>query len=61
MTTERRIDKPQISIVIRSGAVTCSDKEDGKKESKSSWVKNIAEKVVVFDIQKEKEVFMEEK
>lgn len=34
--------------------MTDNDKEDEKKEHKGPWVKNTAEKILVFYIQKEK-------
>lgn len=61
MIPERRIDEPHISIVTRSGATTENDKEVGKKEIEHGWVRKAVEKSFVFDIQKEKKVFMEEK
>lgn len=36
-------------------------KADGKKEVEATWVRKATEKVVVFDIQKEKDIFMEVK
>lgn len=61
MTMEPRINEPHINFVTRSGVVTRDDKENGRKEVKATWVRKTNEKVFVFDIQKEKEVFMEVK
>lgn len=61
MIIERRIDEPQISILTRGGATTCSDKANEKKEFESAWVRKTAKEVPIFYIQKEKEVFMEAK
>lgn len=61
MTAGKRTNEAWINIVTRSGAATGSGITDGKKESKSAWVRKIAKKVPIFDIQKEKEVFMEVK
>jgi len=54
MATKRRIDEPRISIFIRSGAATGSDRVKEKKEYESALVIKITEKVHDFDIQKEK-------
>ena len=61
MAAKRRTHEPRISIVTRSGAAIGSDKENEKRESESAWVRKTTKKFHVFDIQKEKEVFMEEK
>lgn len=50
INTERRIDKPQISIVTRSGVTTSSDKVDGKKESELHGSKILLRKFLFFYI-----------
>ena len=52
MTTKPRTNEPHVNIVTRSGATTRKDKEDGKKETEATWVRNTIEKVPMFDIHK---------
>ena len=54
MTTEMRTDEPRISIVTRRGAVTSSDKMDGKKEYESAWVRKPNKKAPIFIFRKKK-------
>lgn len=61
MIAEPSTNEDHISIVTKSGVATRDDKENGKNEDEATWVRKSIEKSLVFDIQKEKEVFMEAK
>ena len=54
MTAEPRTDEPHINIVTGSGVVVGNDKANGKKEFEATWVRKTTEKLLVFDIQREK-------
>lgn len=56
MIVEPREDEMRINIITRSGVVMGGNK--GKKKVEDSWVRKITEKVIGFNIQKEKENFM---
>lgn len=53
MTAFPREDQLHIDIITRSGAVTGTDKGNGKKEAKATWVRKTTEKYLTFDILKE--------
>ena len=61
MTAELMTDEPHFNLVARSGAMNRNNKVDGKKEVAATCVRKTNEKSPMFDIQKEKQVFMEVK
>lgn len=61
MTAKPRTDEPLINIETRSGSATRNVKADGKKVVEDTWVRNTTEKASMFNIHKEKEVYIEVK
>ena len=52
-------EDPNVNMVLRSGATTGEDK--GKQPKEDAWVRKAPIKEFEFDIEREKETFMEAK
>ena len=50
---------PTINVVIRSGAMT--EVQNKEKQPAEAWVRKAPEKIPAFDVEREKETFMEAK
>ena len=50
---------PTINVVTRSGATT--EVQNKEKQSTEAWVRKAPEKIPAFDVEREKETFMEAK
>lgn len=61
MWSEPHEDNPRISIVTWSGVATGEDRVEGKNLVVDTWVRKAGEKNIWFDLQKEKENFLEVK
>lgn len=59
MRSKSHKDGPNVNIVTRSSITTREDK--GKQQEEDIWVRKAANKDVGFDLNKEKETFMEAK
>ena len=61
MISKVREDDPSVNMVTGSGADMGVDKAEGKKPVADAWVRKAREKSNGFNMQREKETFMEAK